>query len=212
MFNSAFRVVCNDLSAIITMTLTTTCRLNQADYWVWITCGRTHVSKKITWQFNFPKTCIWSEPVTSPVQGGTRHPCGCHTDLPDGIHSICGMTFCSIGTQGHRVAVQTAGRVLRCASPPWDTAAEWDAHHSLALQMHLTTARLSASLGLDQIHTEECSLGLSLQPPCDAHSHARTQSHLESFLKGANFISGKMWRRGIYFYSFVCWMRAGEGR
>ena len=153
-------------------------------------------------------------PLISLVHGGMSGCCGSQADLPDGIHSICGMTFCSTGTQGHRVTVQTAGKVLRCVQPPWDTAAEWDAHHSVALQMLLTTARLSASLGLDQIHREECSLRLSLQPPRDAgartHSHTRTharkqtQSHLESFLKGANFISGKLWWRGISLFSVLC--------
>ncbi len=37
------------------------------------------------------------------------------------------------------------------------------------------------------------------------HIHTQTQSHLESFLKGANFISGKMWWRGIsFFFSVLC--------
>ena len=127
------------------------------------------------------KNCIWSasESVISPVHGSVRGCCGSQADLPDGIHSICGMTFCSMGTQGHQVTVQTAGWVLRCVWPPWDTAAEWDAHHSVALQMLLTTARLSASLGLDQIHTEECCLRLSLQPPCDA---ARTHTDTFGFI------------------------------
>jgi len=56
----------------------------------------------------------------SPVLDSMRGWSGSQADLPDGIHSICGMTFCSMGTQGHRVTVQTTGRVLRCVRTPWE--------------------------------------------------------------------------------------------
>lgn len=153
--------------------------------------------------------------VKSPVQGGKRCSCGSQTDLPDGIRSICGMTFCSMGTQEHRITVQTAGTVLRCVLPPWDTGAEWDAHHSLALQMHLTTARLSASLGLDQIHTEECSLRLSLQPPCDAYTPTCTHAVVFGIIsKRRQFHQRKdvMATDFFFFFHFVFWIRAGWGR
>ena len=163
-------------------------------------------------------------PLISLVHGGMSGCCGSQADLPDGIHSICGMTFCSTGTQGHRVTVQTAGKVLRCVQPPWDTAAEWDAHHSVALQMLLTTARLSASLGLDQIHREECSLRLSLQPPRDAgarthtdtHTNTRTQADTVTFgiiSKRSQFHQWKaVMARDFSFFRFVFWICAWKER
>lgn len=89
-------------------------------------CAGTNVNKnKQTRAFSFQNMYLISpEPVISPVQGCKRSCCGSQADLPDGIHSICGMTFCNTGARGHRVTVQTAGRVLRCGWPHWDKAAE----------------------------------------------------------------------------------------
>lgn len=42
----------------------------------------------------------FGQPVISPAHGGMRRCSGSQADFPDGIHSICGMTFCSMGTQG----------------------------------------------------------------------------------------------------------------
>lgn len=137
------------------------------------------------------------EPVALPVQGCKRsgrgstsrpsrwHPQHMWHDL---LQHWCtrAPSHCANSRQGPQMWVAPLGQGSRMRCPSL----------CVALQMLLATARLSASLGLDQIHTEECSLRLSLQPPCNAgahtHTHSQTKSHLESFLKGANFIRGKM--------------------
>lgn len=110
----------------------------------------------------------------------------------DCMGNICGKTFCGRVEWRHRVDVQAACRVLRCVRTPLGRAAEWDAHHSVSLQMHLTNASLSASLGPDLIHTEECSLGLSTQPTChaDTHMHEYEGAFIETFgiISGTTFV------------------------
>lgn len=78
-------------------------------------------------------------------------------------------SHCANSRQGPQMWVAPLGQGSRMRCPSL----------CVALQMLLTTARLSASLGLDQIHTEECSLRLSPQPPCNAGTHTYTcrQSH-----------------------------------
>lgn len=104
-------------------------------------------------------------------------------------------------------------------------AAKWDAHHSLALQMCLTTARLSASLGSDQIHTEECSLRLSMQQPRDVGTHTHTYTQIQGHIHRHSHIWNHFWKEvissverhdgeGIFFFFFlfslVFWICAGK--
>lgn len=82
-------------------------------------------------------------------------------------------SHCANSRQGPQMWVAPLGRGSRMRCPSL----------CVALQMLLATARLSASLGPDQIRTEECSPRRSLQPPCNAgactqmNAHARTHTH-----------------------------------